>query len=61
MREKKKKRPDEKKDEKKGVQKSWMVFKQTLLAGEQTIWEVQDSEQLAKLAKQNCTKFWKAI
>lgn len=45
---------------KKRVQKSWMLFKQTILAGEQTIWEVQDSKRPAKLAKQSDAKFWKA-
>lgn len=36
-----KKRPDGEK----GVQKSWMLFKQTILAGAQAIWEVQEREQ----------------
>lgn len=44
-------------DEKKGVKRSWMLFKQTILAGDPTLWEVQDREQLTKLAKQNCAEF----
>ena len=37
-----------------------MVFKQTILAGEQTAQGVWDREQLARLANQSCAKVWKA-